>query len=86
MAISHGAVYHAVQGASICLRMKSSYVTIQKKAVEQYFYVVLFALLYKGYIVIFFLFPCYLICINLLSSIVIILNFVACQITNRYKK
>ena len=30
----------------------------------------------------FFLFPCYLICFNLLSSFVIILNFVVWQIVN----
>ena len=46
---SYGTVYHAVQGGStfLSLWMKSYGVTIQMKATEQYFPVVLFIMLYK---------------------------------------
>ena len=46
---SYGTVYHAVQGGStfLSLWMKSYGVTIQVKATEQYFPVVLFIMLYK---------------------------------------
>ena len=48
-ALSCGTVYYAVQGGSnfLSLWMKSYGVTIQMKATEQYFPVVLFIMLYK---------------------------------------
>ena len=46
--LSCGAVYYAVQGGSnFRVWMKSSSVTIQMKATEQYFSVVLFIMLHK---------------------------------------
>ena len=47
--LSCGSVYYAVQGGSnfYLLGMKSSSVTIEIKATEQYFLVVLFIMLYK---------------------------------------
>ena len=48
--LSCGTVYYAVQGGSnlnLSLRKKSSSVTIQVKATEQYFLLVLFIMLYK---------------------------------------
>ena len=46
--LSHcGTVYYSVQGDFLSLRMKSYGVTIQMKATEQYFPVVLFIMLYK---------------------------------------
>ena len=49
MKLSCATVYYSVQGGSTCffLWMKSLSVTIQMKATEQYFPVVLFAILYK---------------------------------------
>jgi len=46
---SCGTVYYAVQGGSnfLSLWIKPSCVTIQMKAIEQYFHVVLFIMLYK---------------------------------------